>query len=292
MSWLLFMDESGHDHKQMPYEVRGGVALHARQIWPFVRAVQALEVDMFGTPLAEYKKEFKGSNLLDKQRVTWAQQDGPMADAERRSNARAFLTKGLQKVQPNRREFTAYGQACNGMALGVFRLLREHRAVLFASAIPRGVMPSDDYKAQNFLRKDFVFLLERYFYFLRGNQETGLLVLDRVEDANDKSFVRRLEKYFTKTSKGVERSDWIVPSPMFVSSFLSVPVQAADLCMYCLNWGYRRPRWGMDAPARAEIAKTFGRWIKTLQYSAELRSGATKRKLFGIVYVPDPYTSR
>ena len=29
MSWLLFLDESGHDHKSMPYEVRGGIALHA-----------------------------------------------------------------------------------------------------------------------------------------------------------------------------------------------------------------------------------------------------------------------
>ena len=36
MSWLLFLDESGHDHKQLPYEVRGGIALHARQLWPFV----------------------------------------------------------------------------------------------------------------------------------------------------------------------------------------------------------------------------------------------------------------
>lgn len=37
MSWLLFMDESGHDHKNMPYEVRGGVAIHAGQLWPFVQ---------------------------------------------------------------------------------------------------------------------------------------------------------------------------------------------------------------------------------------------------------------
>lgn len=29
MSWFLFLDESGHDHKTMPYEVRGGIALHA-----------------------------------------------------------------------------------------------------------------------------------------------------------------------------------------------------------------------------------------------------------------------
>ena len=33
MSWLLFMDESGHDHKNTPLEVRGGIALHAKDIW-------------------------------------------------------------------------------------------------------------------------------------------------------------------------------------------------------------------------------------------------------------------
>ncbi|HEV3204079.1 MAG TPA: hypothetical protein VGY77_06845, partial [Gemmataceae bacterium] len=48
MSWLLFLDESGHDHKHMPYEVRGGVALHARELWPFVRAVDDLEYATFG----------------------------------------------------------------------------------------------------------------------------------------------------------------------------------------------------------------------------------------------------
>jgi hypothetical protein len=34
MSWLLFIDESGHDHKNCPYEVRGGVAIHASRLWP------------------------------------------------------------------------------------------------------------------------------------------------------------------------------------------------------------------------------------------------------------------
>ena len=34
MSFLLFMDESGHDHKAMPYEVRGGLAVHASRVWP------------------------------------------------------------------------------------------------------------------------------------------------------------------------------------------------------------------------------------------------------------------
>jgi hypothetical protein len=36
MAWFLFMDESGHDHKQMPYEVRGGFAIAEDRLWPLL----------------------------------------------------------------------------------------------------------------------------------------------------------------------------------------------------------------------------------------------------------------
>ena len=39
MAWLLFMDESGHSHKELPYEVRGGYALADTRLWPFVQDV-------------------------------------------------------------------------------------------------------------------------------------------------------------------------------------------------------------------------------------------------------------
>jgi hypothetical protein len=68
MSWLLFLDESGHDHKAMPYEACGGTAIHAGQSWPFVQAVQRLESGCFGAPLGLYKKELRGSTPLDKKR--------------------------------------------------------------------------------------------------------------------------------------------------------------------------------------------------------------------------------
>jgi hypothetical protein len=110
MSWLLFMDESGHDHKTMPYEVRGGVALHDRKVWPFIRAVSSLEQDCYGVRLADFKKEFQGTKLLDKNRIKWAFQKSFQSDKERRRNARAFLTKGLQGVKPTHAEFTGYGQ--------------------------------------------------------------------------------------------------------------------------------------------------------------------------------------
>ncbi len=66
MTWLLFLDESGHDHRQMPYEVRGGVALHAGEVWPFVQDVQRLELQCFGIQLSEFQKELKGCKLLDR----------------------------------------------------------------------------------------------------------------------------------------------------------------------------------------------------------------------------------
>lgn len=291
MSWLLFLDESGHDHKTMPYEVRGGVALQDRRVWPFVRAVADLEVACFGFRLVEFKKEFKGAQLLDKDRVKWAYQDDWQSEAERNRNVRAFLSKGLQKIAPTRAEFTGYGQACFEMAQGVFRLLRDHDAKLFATAIPRGVKSPDDYKAKEYLRKDHVFLLERFYYFVRKQQEQGLIILDQVEEQHDMRFVRKLERYFTKTTKGTQRADWIVPAPLFSSSFLSVPIQAADVCIYCLNWGFRRPKWGMDAPTRKIIEEQFSGWIKLLEYRDTKKPDGTPKRLRGICFVPDPYGS-
>ncbi|MCZ7539194.1 MAG: hypothetical protein M5U29_04600 [Anaerolineae bacterium] len=137
MSWLLFLDESGHDHKSMPYEVRGGVAIHAGQLWAFAQSMQRLELDSFGQQLSLCRKELKGSTLLDRKRFRLASQAGPMPDEARRKNCRGFLTKGLEKKTPTHEEFTAYGQACLEMARGVMELLRDRGAVLFAAAIPQ-----------------------------------------------------------------------------------------------------------------------------------------------------------
>ena len=116
MSLLLCLDESGHDHRNMPYEVHGGIALHAKKLWPFVQALMTLEQACFGDRLSRFKKEIKGSHLLDKDRFKWAAQGGLIEDTLRRKNSLGFLNKGLNKQVPTRDEFTAYGQACLRMA--------------------------------------------------------------------------------------------------------------------------------------------------------------------------------
>jgi hypothetical protein len=116
VTWLLFMDESGHDHRGVPLEVRGGVAIHISKFWGFIQGWQRLERDSFGVLLAEFRSEAKGIKLLSKDRFRWAAQTGPMDGEERRRHARGFLNKGLNHATPTSSEFAAYGQACLEMA--------------------------------------------------------------------------------------------------------------------------------------------------------------------------------
>ena len=286
------MDESGHDHKHMPMEVRGGIALHVSKLWDFVRAWHRLELDAFGVPLADFKKEIKGEKLLDKDRYRWSTQAGRLDDAERRKGARSFLTKGLQKQRPLSTEFLAYGQACLEMARGIYELLQSHGAKLFACAIPRGVCQPDNFEQADYLRKDQVFLFERFFYFLEAQRDHGLLVLDETEKYEDRRFLSRLERYFTVTSPGRQRTAWIVPAPLFVSSDMSVGVQAADVCLYCLNWGFRLPQWHDIEPVRAEIERDFRPQLDRLQWRGQGYRDDRTFHSHGIVLVPDPYDSR
>ena len=254
--------------------------------------MRRLELASFGASLQQFRKEIKGCKLLDRDRFKWARQGQPMTDEERRKHCRSFLTKGLEKKPPRRHEFTAYGQACLEMATGIFELLRDHRAQVFATAIPCNIARPSTHEVRDFLRKDHVFLLERFFFLLEREQKHGLLVMDEVEKTEDRRFVRRLEAYFRKTQTGRYRSAWIVPTPFFVSSDLTYPVQAADLAIYCINWGYRLPNRGMDARRREEIADDFGRWLAQLQFRGQGYKEGETYDLYGILYVPDPYTSR
>ena len=38
---------------------------------------------------------------------------------------------------------------------------------------------------------------------------------------------------------------------------MAYPVQAADLCIYCVNWAFRLPTQGMNEPVREEIRAEF-----------------------------------
>ena len=293
MAWLLFLDESGHDHKLVPLEVRGGVAINVGKLWSFVQGWQRLEREAFGALLAEYGKEGKGMKLLDKDRFRWAAQTGSMDGDERRKHARSFLNKGRDNGKPTSSEFAAYGQACLEMVRGVFELLFTVDAKLFASAISRGTTPPPDYTTADYLRRDHVYLFERFYYFLEAEAQHGLVVMDQSEKSLDVAFVKRMEAYFTRTATGRNRAYRIVPAPLFVSSDITYAVQAADICLYCINWGFRPSAWDQLALAtRTEIAMEFGPKLVRLQWEGQ---GSRDGQLFrsrGIVHVADPYGAR
>ena len=144
----------------------------------------------------------------------------------------------------------------------------------------------DSFEASEYLRKDHVYLLERFAIFCEQGQEQGLLVMDQVEHQHDMRFLKKLERYFVRTVKGAQRADWIVPVPFFSSSHLSIPIQVADVCIYAINWGMRRPSWGMDAATRKEIEENFAGWLKRLEWQNGDGKGRRKR---GLVFVQNPY---
>ena len=55
---LLFLDESGSDCREAPYEVLAGVAIRKQNLWPLIQAVRAAERDHFGMPLSNSEFPF------------------------------------------------------------------------------------------------------------------------------------------------------------------------------------------------------------------------------------------
>lgn len=76
---------------------------------------------------------------------------------------------------------------------------------------------------------------------------------------------------------------------MFVPSDLTAGVQAADLCIYCINWGFRLPALGMTGEVREEIASEFGPWLARLQFAGDGYWNGKVFKSYGIVFEPDPF---
>jgi hypothetical protein len=288
MSYLFFIDESGHDHKNCPYEVRGGIAIHASSLWSFIQQFKDLEIAAFGVELSDFGIEPKGSHLLEKKRFKYAKQGEVLEPPARRKHAQAFLNHGRTKTSPSEIEFRAFGQACIELARGVFQLLESHKAKIFAAVVPRSTKKPQTFQAEEYLRKDQVFLLERYFNFVSSKSDTGLLVFDETDRSADRSFIRQIERYFTKTAQGRLRATAIVPVPMFVSSDLTKAIQAADICIYALNWGFRTPK-GMNADVRLEIAEEFSAWIVKLQASGKTVDASGTHPWYGVIYVPEPF---
>ena len=242
MSWAIFIDESGQDRRHSPYEVLARIAIEDHKLWPLIRALSYAQKERFGLCLFEsYGSEAKAQKLLKKKVFRHAGQLPLFQPYRRTELVREILQNG---TEPSRDRLTALAQAKLDYVARALDLSYKFGARAFASIVPQGAPRPE----VNMLRKDYVYLFERFFYFLNSQRENpmGYVVFDELDKSSSHILLSQVSEYFVKTKKGRSRSRLIIPEPFFVHSDLTTMVQVADLIAYLLSWGIRLK--GMTAP--------------------------------------------
>jgi Protein of unknown function (DUF3800) len=270
MSYLLFLDESGIDQRDSPYEVLAGVAVQDQHLWNLICRIEEAEVEYFGQRITSGGLELKGKSLLKRKTFRLAAQLPPIESGERQRLAHSCLEKGLKvKGQQassgiTRSELTALAQAKIAFASKVLETCGRHYMRAFASIVPR----SAPRPAGDFLRKDYAYLFERFFYFLEDSRpgELGLVIFDELERSQCHLLIDQMALYFRSTAKGRLRVARIIPEPFFVHSELTTAIQIADLVAYIIAWGIRFG--AMNEPHREELG-SLGELVCELRYRTE-----------------------
>jgi hypothetical protein len=257
LSYLFFVDESGVDRRDSPYEVLAGIAIQDQHLWNLVCRIQDAEVEHFGRRIAAGTLELKGKSLLKRKTFRLAAQLPPFEPAERQRLAQSCLDKGTQAKSGGqassgvtRDELTALAQAKIAFVSKTLELCGSHYARAFASIVPKNA-PRPEGK---FLRKDYAYLFERFFYFLEdtGLGDLGLVIFDELERSRCHVLVDQMALYFRKTAKGRSRAARVIPEPFFVHSELTTAIQVTDLVAYIIGWGIRFG--SMDEDRREELS--------------------------------------
>ncbi len=245
---ILFIDESGIDHRDSPHEVLAGVLIREENLWDLVCEMADLERTHFGDLWKNLtNKEKKGAGLLKRDVFRWAAQDKKISVEDRVMLTRSFLIKNRHKQKPKRIEFTAFGQSCIAYVADVLKIVSEKYGLeVIASILPRDIKIPDS----RLLRRDYVYFLERYYYYLDSG-DRGILVFDELDRSQAHILIGQIKDYFVKSFKGRERSKRVVPVPFFVHSDLTTGIFLADLVAYCLNWGWKD--YKETTPPRPEI---------------------------------------
>ena len=288
---LFFIDESGQDHGDSPYEVLAGLAIQERMLWPLVHVFKQIEVEYFGKPLSEYGVEFKGKKLLKNKIFRFAEQAGNLPPEILLPSCISLLEKGVISSaekspvsNPTAIELTAYGQSVGFFIHKVLTTLPQFNVKLFASIIAKNAQRP----AGSLLRKDYSYLFQRFFHYLEdiGGDCMGIVVFDELEKSQCHILINQMERYFLETGVGRERSSRIIPEPFFVHSDLTTAIQLVDVAAYCLNWGYRFGK-KMTLPVRPEIEQ-YVKLIIPMQYAGKRQDEkGNLHDIYGITYIDD-----
>lgn len=288
---LFFIDESGHDKRESPYEVLAAVAVNEKDLWNLIQAIRALEIQYFGLSRHSVGLELKGKKLLKSKTFRLAKYQGLIDPSIRMPLAKSFIEKGWiegtggEKQTRSAAEYAAYGQAVLDFISALLQAAARFHVRVFASIVSKNAPCQED----DFLRKDYTYLFERFYYYLedRNPSEMGLIVFDELEKTKSHILLGQMERYFKGAGKGSQRSSRIIPEPFFVHSDLTTLVQLADIVAYCLNWAARFKK-KMVEPIRPEI-KPYADLILDMQYRGKRQDQDTGKEwdVYGVQYLDD-----
>lgn len=291
---LYFIDESGHDHVNSPYEVLAAVAVQERDLWNLIQAIRAAELQIFGVHLAKVGIEFKGTKFLKKKTFRLAGEGDPIPPDKRRDLARELILEGFnakkedRDARVSRLGLIAYGQAVLAFVEAVFRIMARFGVRTFAAIVDCDAKTPVN---KNMLRRDYAFLFERFYQHLESvnardsGNEMGLIVFDELDKTKSKVLIEQMSRYFLETEIGYLRSSKIVPEPFFVHSDLTTLVQLADLVAYCASWGIRLN--SMVKPARPEL-KTLSDFVFHMRFITRTYADDGKEwPVYGMFHLKD-----
>lgn len=291
MTHFLFLDESGHDRKEAPYEVLAGVTIEDRDLWNLIAAVQDSEVEFFGFRRTDGDLEIKGNKLLKRKTFDFARQADWIPPGRRTELVASLLEKGRRARREGwkysgetREELTALGQAKIAFVQNLLELCARYQVSVFGSVVDRDAPRPES----NFLRKDYAYLFERFFEFLdqKPDQPMGIVVFDELDQSQCHFLIDQMGFYFRETQKGRMRASRIVPEPFFVRSHLTTGVQIADIVAYIINWGVR-VGW-MDREVRPGM-EVLAEQVKQLRWHTfrEGEDGGGPYDLWSLALIPD-----
>jgi uncharacterized protein DUF3800 len=288
MAWVCFIDESGQDHRASPYEVLAGVAIHDKDIGRFVKEMEAAEIKNFGRRYSSGAHELKGKKILKTKVWNHTKLNVAITDSEVVACAKKALDDGANAVP---KDWKGLAIAKFAYVKDVLDLVISFGGKVFASVVETGAPQGTG----NYLRKDYAYLFERFYYFLEdktqetGFPEQGVIVFDELEKTRSHILLGQLNVYFRETATGRQRASLIIPEPFFVHSDLTTGVQIADLVAYCISWGFRTPQ--MTKPKRAELDGFAAQIARMRHRSIRERQGNQNFQIWSIAHVRDLRTN-
>ena len=92
---MLFLDESGTNHKNVPYEIVGGVAIRERDLWNDVQAISDAQQRCFGGVIHDVapRWELKGSTLLARDKFAKARWRPTYEPVQQQALTRSLFAK-------------------------------------------------------------------------------------------------------------------------------------------------------------------------------------------------------